>query len=154
MRDNTRAQPKIGKFYQLFLWKCLRTSPTTLCHTWFTRRRRHIIDGSKGKFGRICSITNVYVKRGNRCFGYSLGFSWLWGHFEGFKFGVQGITLRVCGGENRSSIFGGFAICFKKSFNHPTIKIWKKSQPLWQHVENDHNMWKNVCQKNIFWAKK
>jgi hypothetical protein len=33
------------------------------------------------------------IKGGNRCFGNSLGFSWLWGHFEGFGFEVQGIVL-------------------------------------------------------------
>ncbi len=56
-------------------------------------------------------------------------FSWLWGHFEGLDFGVQGTISRICGGENKSSIFGkkmrcfvfGFggskSICFKESFS-------------------------------------
>jgi hypothetical protein len=60
---------------------------------------------------------------------FHLGFSWLWGHFEGLEFGLQGINSRVCGGENRSSIFGektkyfvysfggSKSDCFKESFN-------------------------------------
>jgi hypothetical protein len=56
--------------------------------------------GSKAILGRyVHSQINVFVKGGNRCFGYSLGFSWLWGHFEGLKFGIQGTTYGVCGGE-------------------------------------------------------
>jgi hypothetical protein len=48
---------------------------------------------------------NASVKGGNRCFGNSLGFSWLWGRFEGFGFEVQGIVSRVCGDDKRFSIF-------------------------------------------------
>ncbi len=92
----------------------------------------------QGNFGRICLITNAYVKGSNKCFGYSLGFSWQWGHFEGLQFGVQGTTFRVCKGENRSSIFGkktrcfvssfrgSKSVCFKEPFNQPPIKVWKK----------------------------
>ncbi len=53
-----------------------------------------------------------FVKGANRCFGNSLGFSWLWGHFEGLEFGVQGTISRVCGDEKRSSIFGKKTKCF------------------------------------------
>jgi len=139
-----------------------RVSPTILCCTQFIQQRCHIIDGSKGNFGKICSITNASVKGGNRCFGYSLGFSWLWGHFEGLVFGVQGTTFGVCGGENISPIFGkktrcfvfsfggSKSICFKEFFNSPPIKVWKKSQTLQQHVKNDHNCRKNVYQKELF----
>jgi len=65
-----------------------RDSPITLCHTWIIQQSYPIIDGSKGEFGKICSIMNAFIKGGNRCFGYSLGFSWLWGYFEGLGFGV------------------------------------------------------------------
>ncbi len=100
----------------------------------------HIIDGSKGNFGKICSITNAYVKGSNRCFGYFLGFSWLWGHFEGLGFGVQGTIFGVCGGEKRcfaSNLGGSKSICFNDSFSQPPIKVWKKSRPLQQHTNSD-----------------
>jgi hypothetical protein len=104
-----------------------RDSFTTLCHTRFTQQRRHIIDVSKGKFGKIYSITNAFVKKNNRCFGYSLGFSWLWGHFEGLDFGVQGTTFEVCGGENRFSIFGKKTRCFVSSFGGSKSVCLKES---------------------------
>jgi len=140
----------------------LKDSPTTLCHTQFIQERCHIINGSKGNFRKICSITNASIKGSNRCFGYFLRFLWLWGHFEGLEFGVQGITFGVCGGENRFLIFGEKTrcfvfsfrgskfVCFKESFSQPPIKVWKKSQPLWQHVKNDHNNRRNACQKETF----
>jgi hypothetical protein len=28
-------------------------------------------------------LMDPFVQEGNRCFGNYLGFSWLWGHFEG-----------------------------------------------------------------------
>jgi hypothetical protein len=74
------------------------------------------MNGSKSNFGRICSITNASIKGGNRCFGYSLGFSWLWGHFEGLEFGVQGTTSGVCRSENGSLVFGKKTRCFVSSF--------------------------------------
>jgi hypothetical protein len=40
------------------------------------------------------------------------GSSWLWGHFEGLGFGVQGTIFGVCGDEERSSIFEKKKICF------------------------------------------
>jgi hypothetical protein len=88
---------------------------------------------SKGNFRRICSIMNASVKGGNRCFGNSLGFSWLWGHFEGFGFEVQGIVSRFCGDEKRFSIFedntrcyvsslgGSKLVCFNDFFIQPPI---------------------------------
>jgi hypothetical protein len=66
-----------------------------------------------------------------------LGFSWLWGHFEGLRFGVQCTIFGVCGGEKRSSIFedkkrrfvsnlgGSKLVYFKDFFNQALIKIWK-----------------------------
>jgi hypothetical protein len=80
-------------------------------------------------------------------FGYFLRFSWLWGHFEGLKFGVQGTNYRLYGGENRSLVFGkktrrfvfcfegSKSICFKEPFSQPLIKVWKNLQPLQQHVK-------------------
>jgi hypothetical protein len=68
--------------------------------------------GPKVIFGKICSITSASVKGGNTCFGYFLRFSWLWGHFEGLEFGVQGTTFGLCGGENRFLIFGKKTRCF------------------------------------------
>jgi hypothetical protein len=71
-----------------------------------------------------------------------LGFSWLWACLEDLRFGVQGIIFGICGGEKRFSIFGdkircfvfsyegSKTICFKDFFNHPPIRVWKKSQPL------------------------
>jgi hypothetical protein len=83
-------------------------------------------------------------------------------HFEGLDFGVQDTTFGICGGENRSLIYGektrcfvfsfggSKLVCFKESFNQPPIKLWKKSQPLQQHVKNDHNNKRNDCpKKNI-----
>ncbi len=64
----------------------------------------------------ICSIKNASIKGGNRCFGYSLGFSWLWGHFECLGFGIQGTIFGVCGSENRFPIFGKKIRCFVSSF--------------------------------------
>ncbi len=57
----------------------------------------------------------IDVKGGNRRFGNSLGFPWLWGRFEGLGFGVQGIISRVCGDEKRSSVFGDKIRCFVSS---------------------------------------
>ncbi len=97
---------------------------------------------SKGNFGKICSITNEFIKEGNRCFGYFLGFSWLWGHFEGLKFGVQGTTFGIYGGENTFSIFGEKTKCVVSSFGgsklvylkclstNRQLKFGKKLQPL------------------------
>ncbi len=59
-------------FHAMFRACHSRDSPIILCHTQFTWWRRHIIDRSKGNFGRICSIPNAFVKGINRCFGYSL----------------------------------------------------------------------------------
>ncbi len=55
---------------------------------------------------------NVSIKGANRYFGNSLGFSWLWGCFEGLEFGVQGIIFGVYGDEKRFSIFGEKTRCF------------------------------------------
>jgi len=41
---------------------------------------------------------NASVRGGSRHLGYLVGFSWLWGHFGGLRFGVQGTTIGVCGG--------------------------------------------------------
>jgi hypothetical protein len=57
----------------------------------------------------------IDVKGGNICFGNSLGFSWLWGCFEGLGFGVQGTIYGVCGDEKRSSVFGDKIRCFVSS---------------------------------------
>jgi hypothetical protein len=82
--------------------------------------------GPKAILGRYVQ-SQMYLKGGNRCFGYSLGFSWLWGHFEGLKFGIQGTTSRVCGGENRSSIFGTKTRCFISNFGGSKLVCFKES---------------------------
>jgi hypothetical protein len=74
-------------------------------HTWVQRQ-----------FGKKCSITNACIKGGNRYFGYYLGFSWLWGHFEGLGFGVQGTIFGVCGSESEFLVFGKKIRCFVSSF--------------------------------------
>jgi hypothetical protein len=57
------------------------------------------------------------------------GFSWLWGHFEGLGFGVQGTRFRICRGEKRFLVFedkkrcfvsnlgGSQSVCFNDSFS-------------------------------------
>jgi hypothetical protein len=68
----------------------LRDSPTTLCHTWLHRQSHHIIDGSKGNFGRICSITNAYVKGAIDV----LGIIWVF-HGYGAIFRVWGLEYKA-----------------------------------------------------------
>jgi hypothetical protein len=36
---------------------------------------------------------NASIKGGNICFGKSLGFSWLWGHFEGLGLEYKALFL-------------------------------------------------------------
>jgi hypothetical protein len=54
---------------------------------------------------------NASVRGRSRHLGYLVGFSWLWGHFGGLRFGVQGTTFGVCGGFRRSLIFGDKIRC-------------------------------------------
>jgi len=141
---------------------CSRDSPTTLCHKWLRQRSCDIINGSKSNFGRICSITNAFIKGGNRCFGNFLGFSWLWGHFQCLGFGIQGTISRICGDEKKFSVFGDKTryfvfslggskfVYFNDSFNQPPIKIWKKLQILQQHAKNDHINRRKTCQEERF----
>jgi hypothetical protein len=85
-----------------------------------------------------------------------MGFSWLWGHFGVTVLGIrqllefvevfgfwfleirQGVLFLVL--EVQSSLFQDF-------FNRPPIKVWKKSQPLQQHMNHYHKIRKNACQK-------
>jgi len=60
--------------------------------------------GPKAILGGYVQSQMHALKEAIDVLGNSLGFSWLWGHFEGLEFGVQGTTFGVCGGENRSSI--------------------------------------------------
>jgi hypothetical protein len=39
-------------------------------------------------------------------------------------------------------------------FNHPPIKVWKKSQPLVQYVKNDNSKRRNMCESNDVWGQK
>jgi hypothetical protein len=39
-------------------------------------------------------------------------FSWLWGHFEGLRFGIEGTIFGVCEDEKTFSIFGDKTRCF------------------------------------------
>jgi len=70
-----------------------------------------------------------------------VGFSQLLKCFEVLGFEVQDTTFGVCGGFERSLVFGHKTRCFvyslgglkshsfKHFFDHPPIRVWKKSQP-------------------------
>jgi hypothetical protein len=103
-----------------------RDSPTTLCYIWFSWQRCHIIN-SKGNFERICSITNAFIKG---AIIKALGILWV---FHGYRHSKT--------------------IYFKNFFNHPPIKVLKKSQPLVQHVKNDHSKRRNMFECFFPWAK-
>jgi hypothetical protein len=58
---------------------------------------------------------NVSIKGANRYFGNSLGFSWLWGCFEGLEFGVQFLEKKQ--DVFFSSLGDSKSVCFNDSFN-------------------------------------
>jgi hypothetical protein len=68
---------------------------------------------------------NASIKGSNRCFGNSLGFSWLWGHFGGLGFGMQGIIFGVCEDEKRFSVFGDKTRCFVLSLGGSKIGLFQ-----------------------------
>jgi hypothetical protein len=72
--------------------------------------------------------------------GYGFGYKTTSGVCFGFWFLEirQGVLFLVL--EVQSSLFQDFS-------NHPPIKVWKKSQPLQQHMNNYHKIRKNACQK-------
>ncbi len=48
-----------------------------------------------------------------------------------------------------SSIGSSKSHCFKDSFSHSLVKVWKNSYSLKWHMKNAHKESKNVCQKEI-----
>ncbi len=87
-----------------------------------------------------------------------MGFSQLLKCYEVLRFEVQDTTFGVCGGSERSLVFGRktwcfvYSLgglkshCFKLFFTTHLLGFGKNRNLLWQHMKNDHKSRINVCQ--------